>query len=91
MTQREQNGNCFCSNAAMRQQQSLRIFRGTLFLRPDNLADLDHTTWRVHDRVIVPAFDADGAPPVQALFKIPLRPQRESVPKNAQAKVNKRQ
>jgi hypothetical protein len=25
MTQREQNGNCFCSKAAMRQQQSLMM------------------------------------------------------------------
>ena len=31
MTQREQNGNCFCSKAAMRQQQSLTMFRDTLF------------------------------------------------------------
>jgi hypothetical protein len=31
MTQRDQNGNCFCSKAAMRQQQSLTIFRDTLF------------------------------------------------------------
>jgi hypothetical protein len=30
MTQREQNGNCFCSRAAMRQQQSLKIPCDTL-------------------------------------------------------------
>ena len=31
MTQREQNSNCFCSKAAMRQQQSLMISCDTLF------------------------------------------------------------
>jgi hypothetical protein len=30
MTQREKNGNCFCSRAAMRQQQSLMMSCGTL-------------------------------------------------------------
>jgi hypothetical protein len=33
MTQRDQNGNCFCSKAAMRQQQSLTIFCDTFSLR----------------------------------------------------------
>jgi hypothetical protein len=31
MTQRDQNGNCFCGKAAMCQQQSLTIFCDTLF------------------------------------------------------------
>jgi hypothetical protein len=94
MTQREQNGNCFCSKAAMRQQQSLRIFCDTFFLTPDNLADLDHTTSRVHNRVIVPAFDADGARTAEPVFESPPRLRGECVPKAPRQKpisANKRQ
>jgi hypothetical protein len=38
MTQRGQNGNCFCSKAAMRQQQSLTISATLFRYASDNLA-----------------------------------------------------
>jgi hypothetical protein len=37
MTQRDQNGNCFCGKAAMRQQQSLIIFCDTFRTPSTNL------------------------------------------------------
>jgi hypothetical protein len=50
MTQRDQNGNCFCGRAAMRQQQSLTIFCDTFRYASDNLDELHR---RPHGRVIV--------------------------------------
>ena len=62
MTQRGQNSNCFCSNAAMRRQQGPMISCDTFFCGPYNLAILDPMTSRLHTRVIVQAFDGDEAP-----------------------------
>jgi hypothetical protein len=62
MTQRGQNSNCFCTNAAMRRQQGLMISCDTFLCGPQNLAILDPMIWRLHTRVIVPAFDGDEAP-----------------------------
>jgi len=62
MTQRGQNSNCFCSNAAMRRQQGLMISCDTFLCGPQNLAILDPMTWRLHALVIVEAFGGDEAP-----------------------------
>jgi hypothetical protein len=51
MTQREQNGNCFCDKAAMRQQQSLTISCDTL-VAPITSSRPSLTTWRLHKPVI---------------------------------------
>jgi hypothetical protein len=61
MTQRGQNSNCFCSNAAMRRQQGLMISCDTFLCGPQNLAILNLMTWRLHIRVIVQAFCAGPA------------------------------
>jgi hypothetical protein len=51
MTQREKNGNCFCSRAAMRWQQSLMMSCDTLVAAvTSSLSPL--MTWRLHKGVI---------------------------------------
>jgi hypothetical protein len=86
MAQHGQNGNCFCSRAAMRRQQArfpLRHF----FVRPLTILPiLHHTTSRLHGSVIVPAFDATERAPAEPLFENPLRPQGKSVPKTPKQK-----
>jgi hypothetical protein len=52
MTQREQNGNCFCSRAAMRQQQSLMMSCDTLVAPRHILASLTPRLGRFHKFVI---------------------------------------
>jgi hypothetical protein len=70
MTQRGQNSNCFCSNAAMRRQQGLTISFDTFLLGPLTISPiLDHTTLRPHGRAIVLAFDETERAPAEPLFE----------------------
>jgi hypothetical protein len=82
MPQREQNGNCFCSKAAMRQQQSLMISCDTFSLGLTILPKLDRTPWRIHESVILPGRLRGHAPAAA--------PVREAGPAGWR-KANKRQ
>jgi hypothetical protein len=54
MPQRDENGNCFCSKAAMRQQQCPTISCDTLVALATSWL-LHRSTWRLHKGVIIPA------------------------------------
>jgi hypothetical protein len=91
MTQRGQNSNCFCSNAAMRRQQGLMISCDTFSLCPlAILPILDHTTWRLHGRVIVAAFWRWRSAPAEALVRETGSPSRGNPRKQTQINENKR-
>jgi hypothetical protein len=92
MTQRGQNSNCFCSNAAMRRQQGLMISCDTFLCGPQNPAVLDAMTWRLHTRVIVQAFDGGEAPSrPKRWLENTVRPHKTSPLEQASVKANKRQ